>query len=196
MTAIEEATGKMRDKVVSGRAASIAADNMGHLKRVIPGGHGLEIGCFIGGGTKFLLENGMSKMDVIDTFKGSPEHQGLMDCSNLISQFSENTADYADRITPFKGRSDKILPALIVKGDHYDFIYVDGSHDSRDVILDAELSFKMLKRGGVMVFDDYEWDMYDDPYRNPRPAIDFFLACHASELEIIEKNYQVSLRKL
>jgi hypothetical protein len=47
-----------------------------------------------------------------------------------------------------------------------------------------------------MVFDDYGWAHYENPYRNPRPAIDFFLAAHADEFEIIERHYQVSIRKL
>lgn len=197
MTAIEQATQRIRDEVESGKAESISIENASHLKRVIPvGGHGLEIGCFVGGGTKFLLENGISRIDVIDTFKGSPEHQELLDCSNLLNKFCENTASFGYAISRFIGDSFTQLGNLILLKRAYDFIYIDASHDSRDVILDAELSFKLLRPGGVMVFDDYGWAHYENPYRNPRPAIDFFLAAHADEFEIIERHYQVSIRKL
>ena len=38
-----------------------------------------------------------------------------------------------------------------------DFIYVDGSHQAHDVLCDAILSFKLLRVGGIVCFDDYLW---------------------------------------
>ncbi|MBV9858890.1 MAG: class I SAM-dependent methyltransferase [Alphaproteobacteria bacterium] len=39
--------------------------------------------------------------------------------------------------------------------DHFDLIYVDGDHTYDGVKLDAELSVKKVKRGGLIIFNDY-----------------------------------------
>jgi hypothetical protein len=44
----------------------------------------------------------------------------------------------------------------------FDFIYIDGSHMRVDVLLDAVLAWQLLKPGGFMVLDDYEWNEYRD----------------------------------
>lgn len=49
-----------------------------------------------------------------------------------------------------------------MRNERFDFIYVDGSHRSPDVIYDAILSFGLLKKGGIMIFDDYQGGPYDD----------------------------------
>ncbi len=39
----------------------------------------------------------------------------------------------------------------------YDFIYIDADHTTVGVLLDAELSWPLLKSGGIMAFDDLTW---------------------------------------
>ena len=39
----------------------------------------------------------------------------------------------------------------------YDIIYIDGSHATSDVLEDAVLSYRLLKPGGLLIFDDYHW---------------------------------------
>ena len=34
---------------------------------------------------------------------------------------------------------------------------MDGSHHARDVLQDAVLAWGLLRPGGYMIFDDYEW---------------------------------------
>jgi hypothetical protein len=46
------------------------------------------------------------------------------------------------------------LAVLADQGAAFDLIYVDGSHVFEDVFIDAYFGFRMLNRGGVMVFDD------------------------------------------
>ena len=55
--------------------------------------------------------------------------------------------------------STAALPRLLTERgpESYDFIYVDGSHTAPDVLFDAVLAFRLLKVGGVMIFDDYLW---------------------------------------
>jgi predicted O-methyltransferase YrrM len=159
----------------------------------------IEIGPFEGKATIWMLENILtaptSKIVCIDTFEGSDEHKAMgMDTSGLYQTFMDNTQQYRDKITLIKGTSQDGLKLLIA--DKYDFVYVDGSHRSPDVLEDAVLSFRLLKHGGIMIFDDYEWKYNNDPIESPKMAIDAFLLIFAKEYRLLLKSYQVVLQKL
>ena len=59
----------------------------------------------------------------------------------------------------------------IDRGAMYDMIYIDGSHRAKDILSDAVRAWNCLKKGGIMVFDDYDWLAIDDPIGKQRPAI-------------------------
>ena len=51
----------------------------------------------------------------------------------------------------------------------FDLIFIDGSHDYKDVLFDIQYSKKFLKNGGIMVGDDYEVKFSDanpDVFKN------------------------------
>jgi hypothetical protein len=53
----------------------------------------------------------------------------------------------------------------------------------------------LLKRGGILIFDDYLWNQ-DIPIEDrPQIAIDNFLNEFASQLAILHKGYQVIVKK-
>lgn len=54
-------------------------------------------------------------------------------------------------------------------------IYIDGSHHSDNVLRDARNSFKLLNKGGFIVFDDFIWDYYDEINLNPIGGVKQFL---------------------
>lgn len=141
----------------------------------------LEIGCFEGRATKWLLENTEADVTVIDTFKGSVEHD---DVGNLRQRFEDNIADYKERVTIYEGDSKEILKTL--EGT-YDLVYIDGSHKASDVLTDFVYSYPLAS--GLVIFDDYEWQ-YDAPEREkPRIAIDAILSIF--DVEVLHKGYQV-----
>ena len=57
-----------------------------------------------------------------------------------------------------KGRSAEMLARLRARpgGERFDVAYVDGSHAARDVMIDAAMGWELLRRGGVIVFHDYD----------------------------------------
>jgi predicted O-methyltransferase YrrM len=146
----------------------------------------LEIGTYEGRSATRLLENILtnadSKIVCIDLYKQS----------NLDFNLKETGAE--SKVDLRIGYSRDIIIQLA--GD-YDFVYIDGSHWSCDVLEDAVLAFRKVKIGGIIGFDDYLWD---DPLHNqhgtPKIAIDTFLSCYAHKIEVIEHGYQVWLRKL
>jgi hypothetical protein len=87
------------------------------------------------------------------------------------------------------------------KGNYFDFIYIDGSHQAPDVLVDAVLAFKLLKVGGTLGFDDYLWSEGtsgdEAPLRCPKPAVDAFVNIYAGKVKIIPLPlYQLYMRKL
>lgn len=159
----------------------------------------LEIGCFEGRATRWLLENILtgknSRIVVIDTFDGGPDLIGWdIDEKNLLYRFQENTKEYEQRIVIMKGYSQEILPTIAAK-PIFDFIYIDGSHIAKDVLTDAVLSWRLLKNGGILIFDDYGWDLHEDVTRNPKIAINTFLDIWKHEYKILHKGYQIIVQK-
>lgn len=125
--------------------------------------HFLEIGCFEGIATNWMLDyiitSPNSDITVIDTFEGSPEF-ALVDYDskkrNQKQIFLDNIGTRINKVKILQGYSSDMLPTL--KNESFDFIYVDGSHKYEDVVIDLEYCFKLLKHKGIMTMDDYTWE--------------------------------------
>lgn len=159
----------------------------------------LEIGSWEGRSCCWFLDNILtgknSTITCIDTWQGSMEHQ-LIDSKNFIWQtFNNNIKNFpSEKVIIKKGFSKDVLkdPTL----GKYDFIYIDGSHTTVDVLTDAVLSFPLLKVGGVMIFDDFLWTVYEDPLLCPRIGIEAFLNCFQRKYVVLEIGYQVAIKKV
>jgi predicted O-methyltransferase YrrM len=79
---------------------------------------------------------------------------------------------------------------------HLDIVFVDGSHEASDVLQDIVLSWRLLKPRGIIIMDDYEWGLDRPLIERPKPAIDAFLKCYEGQYEVLQKEYQVIVRKL
>lgn len=127
----------------------------------------LEIGAFEGRSTTWLVDNMMdhpsSRLVSIDTFEGSVEHsRGQKE--NLFERFQKNAvvSKWPEKIKPIRGDSKVVLSQMVGAGvDKFDFIYVDGSHETDDVLVDGILAWRLLKPGGLIAFDDVLWDQKD-----------------------------------
>ena len=171
---------------------------LNHLKNE-PNLHFLEIGSFQGRSTVWLLENiltnNTSKITCIDTFEGSIEHtiNFQNDIKNLFDIFSHNISKFKNKVNIIKDKSQIALKQI---NEQYDFIYIDGDHKASSVLEDSILSFPLLKKGGIMIFDDYLWFEMKKYIDNPKPAIDAFLEIYGDKINVMYKNYQVIIEKL
>jgi hypothetical protein len=160
--------------------------------------HFLEIGCFEGMTTLWLLDNVLtdpsSHITVVDTFYGSPEFDRLNVDRDFRHRFCDNIREYINRVNIVVGPSAIMLPSLPI--NEFDFIYVDGSHTADDVYCDATYSWPKLKQGGLMVFDDYAWGAGLPDSERPGPAIDYFVNEHSDELEVRHIHYQYVVEKV
>lgn len=64
-----------------------------------------------------------------------------------------------------------------------------------DVLEDAILSFRLLKKDGILIFDDYGWTVYPQLQFNPKMGIDAFLDCFIGQYNLLLKEYQVVIQK-
>jgi hypothetical protein len=160
----------------------------------------LEIGSWEGLSSYFLLsEMPNAQLTCVDTWEGADEHKDGTVVSDIVlseieQTFDNNLSRYSSRLTKYKGTSFSFFSKNNVRC-HYDFIYVDGSHHSDDVLLDAIKSFEMLKVGGIMVFDDYFWRYYPRVIDNPAAAINLFLRAKKDQYKIIRFYYQIIIIK-
>lgn len=150
----------------------------------------LEIGSYEGRSTVWFLEHVLrhpgSTMTCVDLFS-TPSCDVRFDHNVRLSQSGA-------KVRKLKGRSGDSLLGLA--GESFDVIYIDGSHDAADVLLDAVLSWPLLKAGGILLFDDYGWEPQLLPSERPQLAIDLFLESRKGQFELLRQNYQVAVRKL
>jgi predicted O-methyltransferase YrrM len=163
--------------------------------------HFLEIGCFEGRATTWLLENVLTAptahITCLDTFEGGATEQRLaLDVPNLEARFRANVAPHSARVRVLKGVSQQELPKLHASPPPFDFVYVDGSHAACDVLEDSVHAWRLCKPGGLVIWDDYLWDRLPDLLHRPGPAVDAFLALFARQYELLHKGYQVAVEKL
>src|SRR3979490_236897 len=173
--------------------------HLGHL-RGVPDSHAIEIGSFEGKSTIWFLKNILtderSRLICIDTFEGGDDQRKFgTKLDGLYHRFRSNIdeCNLADKTQVFRMASVEALhrlPRLC-----HDFIYVDGSHIAKDVLEDLVLSWPLLKNNGIMILDDYGWNLDPDRLNRPRPAIDAFLDIYSQKLEILHKGWQVIVRK-
>ncbi|RIB10708.1 methyltransferase domain-containing protein [Gigaspora rosea] len=162
----------------------------------------LEIGAFEGRSTVWILEelfkNPESKLISVDPFEVCFLDDGI-NVKNYEMTFRENVkmTGKEKQSETMKSLSFEALTKLNYESKiKFDFIYIDGSHIAKNALADAVLAWNLLKDGGIMTFDDYEWDRYKEEYNNPKVAINTFIKCYEPELEVIHKGFQVTLKKV
>lgn len=145
----------------------------------------LEIGSHEGMSALFLLDLfPNSNITCIDTWE-KYSTEGL---------FDKHLKSYFRRIKKYRIDSFSFLSNHKRK-DYYDLVYVDGSHFADDVLFDAIFGFRLLKKNGVLIFDDYLWKNYSKTLNNPAAAINLFLKLKSSSIKIIYVGYQIAIQK-
>ncbi len=167
----------------------------------------LEIGNWEGFSTSWFLGNicrhPKSELWCVDHFDRCEGDPGLNRLRLFLYNIRSTGSIHKSRMIP--RFSFNALHMLLAVGNNFDFVYIDGSHRSDDTFLDAELSWRMLKKGGKLLFDDYEWPLKspENPYgadsvdsvEHPKNGIDSFLKIHSGEIRILHKEYQVLIEK-
>ena len=149
----------------------------------------LEIGVCEGGSLLWMLENVLThptaRATGVDIFPGDSEK---------IFRYNLKLSGFADKVAVMKGFSRDRLKEL--PKESFDVIYIDGSHMAKDVMRDAVLSWELLKIQGLLIFDDYQYNLDLPAQFRPRTAIDAFLDSYGPSLEVVYRGYQVVVKKI
>jgi predicted O-methyltransferase YrrM len=149
----------------------------------------LEIGVFEGRSAFWVLNEILtgtgSQATLVDIFRDDVEKIFL---KNLSLQKNKH------KVKVIKGSSLFELRNLDL--DSYDIIYIDGSHMAKDVFVDLAQSWLLLKKGGVLIFDDYEWQKNEYPITlRPHSPINAFITAFSSDIDVLHRAYQILIRK-
>lgn len=145
---------------------------------------------------RICKENGATEAIItcVDTWLGSPEHMegesasfGMKRINGvpaILDVFVKNAKKLQndDVIFPFPMSSFQAGEYFIRKNYKADIIYIDAGHEYDAVYLDIKLYWNVLKEGGYMILDDYNWP-------GVRKAIDEFFK--DVKFEVIENQVLV-----
>lgn len=161
----------------------------------------LEIGSFEGRSTIFFLFffKNILKLDnfyinCVDTWKGSLEEpHKKIDFKKVEKNFNKNLLKKKAVIRKHKTTSNHFFKNI--NKNLYDVIFIDGSHKFKDVYSDASYASKVIKKNGLIIFDDYNWFYYKNLFLNPSHAINLFIKKNKINFEILYVGTLFIIRK-
>jgi len=149
----------------------------------------LELGSYQGASAFLflkLLKN--STITCVDSF----------DVENNYRIFKKNLDVFSENRLVVNKLSTLSFFAKEMKKSFYDIIYIDAGHGYSDLTIDIYCSFDQVVNGGIVIFDDYEWNdrnlMSMD--KNVRLAINDFLKRANGCYEVLHHGYIVILKKI
>ena len=144
----------------------------------------LEVGCYEGLSSFYVLSEYKSVnaffLDIWDM--PNSNSKTLSHNFGLIEKaFDQNLSGF--NFKKIKNDSVISMRKLLKENVHFDFIYIDGSHNGEDILSDAIEAFKILKVNGLMFFDDFlQHD--DNRILQSYVGIDKFLSLYSDYLKI------------
>ena len=161
----------------------------------------LEIGTFHGANILSVAnsyglhdESKLYCVDPWEDYEEYPEYKNQQ--STIYNSFINNIekSGVKHKIIINRGYSNLEIPKF--QDDFFDIIYIDGNHEPEFVLEDAVLSFRKLKKNGIMIFDDYGWG---GPNLTQK-GIDSFLSGYHKRIIVsgppLAKDSQVFIKKI
>ena len=154
----------------------------------------LEIGVFEGRSVIYICERykdiQVTCVDPYDKYENIKSTVKKQEMISVYKTFQKNTKDFKNRINHHKIDSSSFFKK---NEKNFDFIYIDGSHFFLDVSKDFENSLKILKKGGIIILDDFLWDYYKKIEENPINGI-MPIIVKRKDLKIISASNQLIIK--
>ena len=156
----------------------------------------LEIGCFEGLSSFYVLSQfkfvNAYFLDIWD--EPNKNSKSLTDDFNKVEKlFDENLSKF--NFTKIKDDSVISMRKLLRKNMNFDFIYIDGSHNGEDILSDAIEAFKILKKGGLIFFDDFLQHELNRKIQS-YVGIEKFLELYSNDLQIVFFQNNLVVKKI
>jgi predicted O-methyltransferase YrrM len=161
----------------------------------------LDIGSYKGDSTCWMLNNictnPYSRVYSLDTWEGSPEYGNYT--NEIEKVFDENVGKTGRKSQNIKMKTTSTKGLLQLNNSNkiiFDFIFIDASHEAKDVLSDGVLSWSLLNNEGILIFDDYKWKKLKKEYFRPKIAIDSFVSIYKPQLKTLYIGYQYIIEKI
>lgn len=181
--------------------------------------HVLEIGSFEGRSTTWFIDNVLknekSTITCVDSWMNFYQNTNSANTydidtktktgidfvkDNIKGTFLHNILQtgQVNKVKTIHGYSQNELPKLIAQSEKYNIIFIDGNHTAPFVLSDAVMSWQLLKKGGLMIFDDYQWNNFGEgsPTTCPKLAVDSFVECFKDYIEVVWVGYRYVIKKI
>ena len=159
----------------------------------------LQLGVYTGDASVWLLENILTGPNTllldVDTWEGSDEEAHKSIAFSEVYEFYKKRVEPYDNVRSARNSTYNFLMSNKERSNLFDFIYIDADHTTVGVLIDAELSWPLLKSGGIMAFDDLTWGADLPPSQSPKAGILLFAERHRLEFDLIVANTQYWIKK-
>lgn len=153
-------------------------DSVNIIDLIKSGTTGIEIGVWKGSTTRRFLNKNPKRLVLIDPWSIDPyKRYGKQDFDNYLTryenlvngkteaQFQEHYEDvYAEVVEEFGHlenveicRSTSTQWFESWNGEQFDWVYIDGDHKYEGAMYDLQMSKQIVKKGGLIIGDDYKW---------------------------------------
>ena len=167
----------------------------------------LEIGCFEGLTSNYIVEKLMNPEDILVCVDPLTDNYLNTDLSyndiefnkteysffeGQYDRFMNNTQEYINsgKVILYRDLSFNVYDKLRNDfGKNFSFIYIDGDHRPESVYNDAINCFDLCKKDGYILFDDFLW-------KDTKLGIDDFINEYINEIKIIQKDEQLLIKKV
>lgn len=151
------------------------APNIMHI--IPPGSRGAEIGVWMGNSSQRFIDRGIAHIYLVDAYSVEPyKDNSEASFEEYIAKYSKVTGEFTEAgftrfydnvyksvVERFKG--DPRVTVCRMTSDQWfednnetlDWIYVDGDHSYEGCLRDLNNSLSKVKKGGMILGDDYGW---------------------------------------
>lgn len=143
----------------------------------------LEIGSYEGQSALFWHHHFSAEVFCVDNWQHFADG-----CKNGVEaerHFDENVRG----LPIIKRKAETSTHALIDMPGEFDLVYVDGDHSRLQVMIDTCLAWRLLRPGGIMIWDDFR-DYRPDLIDRPTPAINAFIEMLADQIVVVKDTGQ------
>lgn len=153
----------------------------------------LEIGSAFGRSTVLLSLSSGKRLWSIDPHTGGRVFIERNENQDSFAEFKENLKKFdIKNIKILKHTTEEVIKKrLIPWWVGFSLIFIDGLHTPEGVTIDFNLAWKKLRRGGIVVFDDYFGKEFADYAR----TIDRCVEEKGIDIKVDEKNGLVYFEK-
>jgi len=133
----------------------------------------LEIGSWCGRSTRALVDNTQGHVVAVDTWAASGDEwqkefwsaSMILESDWQFKYFTENMSDVQDKLEVYRGLSTHAAMNYAALQRQFDFIFIDASHDYKNVVLDINAWKPLVRPGGVLAGHDYDPKRWPDVVR-------------------------------